>query len=104
MDEARAIAAITEFGYTPSGDGEYVKIKAGILREKWALADGGFLRFTREDGQWAAVPFSIAPEWEGIGGLDHKSKPQCYEWLYPFAYVANIYEVANAERAANAAG
>ena len=91
---------IIDFGFTQEADGSLVEYRAGVPREKWEPTEGGFLRFTRADGVWDPVPYTIAPAFEGTGGLNHTTHPQCFEYTYPADYVRNIYAVALAERAA----
>jgi len=94
----QAIAAIIEFGYTHEPDDSLVKYKAGRPREKYQPVDGGFLRFTRDDGKWAPVPFKIAEKYEGISGLLPETHPECFDFVYPADYLLNIYATAVAER------
>lgn len=97
-----ASAELIKFGYTDEG-GEYVKYKAGKPREKYVASEGGFLRYTRDDGQWVGVPFTIAPSFEGVSGLTYATHPQCFEMVYPEAYLANVYAEGNKAAAARAA-
>ena len=97
----QAVKAIIEFGYSPEyPDGSLVKYKAGHPREKWEPLEDrtGFLRFTREDGKWVPVPFTIAEKFEGVSGLTSETHPECFEYVYPADYVLNIYATAVAER------
>lgn len=93
-DQALAIAAIIEFGYTLEEDGTLVKYKAGRPREKYQPVDGGFLRFTRDDGVWKPIAFKIADEFKGVSGLDFDKHPQCFNFVYPSAHLLNIYATA----------
>lgn len=91
MTAARALVA---YGYEDKGDGEFVRSKNGSLRDKWVATDGGFLRFTREDGEWVGIPHSIAPHFEGVSGLDFKTHPETFNTVYPEAEVLAIYQHA----------
>jgi len=100
--KTNAAAELVAFGYVDEG-GEYVKYKAGRPRDKYVTIEGGFLRYTREDGQWVGVPHSVAKSFEGVSGLLYSTHPQCFEMVYPNAEVEHIYAVGNQERAARQA-
>lgn len=93
-DLEQAMTALVEYGYTHEEDDSLVRYKGGFPRDKWAPEGDGFLRYTREDGQWAPVPYTIHADWAGVSGLDHRKQPQCFTWLYPADYVLNIYATA----------
>lgn len=96
MNEAQTITAtaLVEFGYTPEEDGALVKYKAGRPRERYEPVEGGFLRFTRDDGKWAPVPYTIAEKFAGVSGLLAETHPECFEFVYPAEYLGNIYAEA----------
>ena len=97
-----AAEELIAYGYADEG-GEYVRLKAGRPIDKYVTSEGGFLRYTREDGQWVGVPYTIAKSFEGVSGLLYSTHPQCFEMVYPEAYVEHVYAVGNEARAARAA-
>jgi hypothetical protein len=98
-DFVLASSALAEYGYEPQEDGSFVRSKAGTPRDKWvpALRGSGFLRFTRNDGKWDKVPYTIAAKWANVSGLTSQLNPECYEYVYPADYVLNIYATALTE-------
>jgi hypothetical protein len=94
---AQARDAIIAFGYTPETDGSLIKYKADRPRERWATGADGFLRFTRDDGQWKPVPYTIKEQWAKVSGLTAEEHPDCFEYVYPAEYVRHIYATAVAE-------
>lgn len=94
---------LVAFGYAEEEPGVFVKRKAGLPRDKYEKVEGGFLRFTREDGQWVGVPYKIAEAFEGVSGLLFSTHPQCFDTVYPEEYLESIYAVGNQERAVRAA-
>ena len=97
-----AAEELVEYGYVQDGD-DFVKFKAGKPREKWTAVDGGFLRFTRSDGEWVAVPYAVADNWKTVSGLTFEEHPEAYDLVYPEEYVRAQYEGGNASRAEQAA-
>lgn len=98
MNEEHELAAtaIIEFGYTHEVDDSLVKYKAGRPREKYQPVDGGFLRFTRDDGVWKPVALRVAGAFKGVSGLDmdNPEHAQFFDWVYPDDYLLNIYSTA----------
>ena len=108
----RATKALMSYGFEDQGDGSFVLSKAGREKVKFVPQDGGFHNFRREDGAWRQYPFSIHADWKGVGGLcfDEKQaaesnsppervKPQCYEWVFPEAWVVTEYETGAVNKA-----
>lgn len=98
-DQAIAVSAIIEFGYTHEGD-SLIKYKAGKPRERYDIVEGGFLRFTREDGEWKPLALGVNAAGEGISGLD-QTRPEhagFFEWVYPADFLLAIYAHAVQER------
>lgn len=99
-----AAAALTEYGYVPVADPEwsvtgtsYERSKGGTPRDRWVPVEAGFERYTRADGAWRAVPYTIHEEFEGVSGLDPDKHPGCFEWVYPAGYVEGVYTTALAD-------
>ena len=97
-DMALAVTAIVEFGYTLEADGALVKYKGQAKRpvEKYEPVEGGFLRFTRVDGEWQPVALSVNEAGAGLSGLDMRNPAHAgmFEWVYPADYLLNIYAEA----------
>lgn len=100
----QACVALIEFGYSPEADGSFVKYKADRPRERWEPTpdQSGFLRYTRDDGRWAPVPYTIAPEFEGVSGLTADKHPHSFLYVYPADYVLNVYTRAEPRGVATA--
>ncbi len=116
--KAQAATALVEFGYTLEPDGSFVKYKADRPREKWEPAEGsydvaidgtspveyetvpvsGFRRFTRDDGKWAPVAYTVSARWSKVAGLTVEEHPECFDYIYPADYVLNVYATAVAAR------
>lgn len=95
----QAVAALIEYGYTHEADGSLVRYKAGSPRDKWEpVPEESFLRFTRVDGQWQPVPYTIAAAFAGVSGLSADKHPECFDFHYPADYVLNIYATAVQDR------
>lgn len=101
-----ATDALLAYGFVPDGKG-LVKTNpaTGQQRTRYETVEGGFHRFEREDGGWRQYPYTIHPDWEGVGGLafdekqargqlSAKVKPECFEWVYPAAFVEGTYGAA----------
>ena len=91
---ALAMTALVEFGYTQEEDNSLVKYKGNRPREKWEPTETGFLRFSRDDGKWAPVPYTINEKWAKVSGLTPDEHPGCYDYVYPADYVLNVYATA----------
>lgn len=92
-DTERAIHALLAYGYVYTGAGYTYR------NTTWVAVADGLTRSQREaDGTWAAVPYTIAPAWAGVAGLLASEHPECFTMVYPYAYVAGIYEAALAGR------
>lgn len=102
-----ATLALTEYGYTLVTEGEdiggLVRFKgtpvAGLMpRDMWLPVDDGFLRFTRSDGSWQSVPYTINERFAKASGLNHLTTPECYDYVYPAEEVWHIYSVGVEEQ------
>ena len=91
------------YGFVQTKDGWIKSGPDGRERTKYEATEGGFLRFEREDGVWRQYPYTIHPDWEGVGGLAFdvkqaamsgiggKVKPECFEWVYPPSEIERTY-------------
>ena len=101
---SKATDAFKNYGFVPDSEG-LVRVNplTGAPRTRYvAVVGGGFHRYEREDGAWRQYPYSIHADWEGVGGLafdakqgasdaNAKVKPECFEWVYPEAFIVAEY-------------
>lgn len=85
------------YGYAEE-DGEFVRRKAGRLKDKYVPTEGGWLRFNRDDGAWVPVDFTMLPKWQGVAGLHPSTHPECYDYVHPDSWVETEYAAANQNR------
>ncbi|MFA5936482.1 MAG: hypothetical protein WC822_01245 [Candidatus Paceibacterota bacterium] len=89
--------SLVAYGFEETEEG-FVLNKAGRPKTKWVPVDDGFHRFEREDGAWAQYPFSVNEKFARVSGLAYDTHPECFDEVYPFEHVGNIYAVAVAQR------
>ena len=89
----RATKALIDYGFTAQPDGS---LERGRKGERFVPTEGGFLRFFRGE----PMCYTIKPEWANVGGLSPADKPECFDMVYPSAWVIAEYEAANGRRAA----
>ena len=108
-----AVKALREYGYIVS-EGMWVKKDKPTRTQSWKSVEGGFHRFDPDNGAWIQIPYKLLPEFDshqkdgvwipGVAGLDYKraEHKDCFDWVWPADYVANMYVEATKSQQAYA--
>lgn len=97
-----ATDALIAYGFQSTDEGLVKLGPSGQKRTRYVAVDGGFNRFEWEDGTWRQYPYTIHPDWEGVGGLafdvkqgalyaGSRVKAECFEWVWPESEILKVY-------------